>query len=235
MVDERRNFIGSRATPKRLCLGRVGRRRRCSPICRSQRAAEQDSVRVFASFPHSVLDSEAPSMKSFPGAWCEQGRSFLNTGDCHECFVNAAVKGRAHSAENLYSEMQKTFATGPSADVLSALRRKAAEYLRRVAESRRCLLEPSAFFFIWRVDLIWADRVFGKRRTIGKQRCSFQRIGIQPILVLEQRHEVIKRHVAGGNELACAPAVKATGQYCSVLEFIRQVCYARALPDELGR
>src|ERR1700739_1902111 len=40
-----------------LCFGRVGRRRR-SPICRSQRAAEQDSVRVFASFPDSALDSQ---------------------------------------------------------------------------------------------------------------------------------------------------------------------------------
>src|SRR5689334_13927240 len=81
--DERRNFIGSRATPKRLCLGRVGRRRRCSPICRSQRAAEQESVRVFASFPHSVLDSEAPSIKKFSGAvrigfFVSAGRIVLN-------------------------------------------------------------------------------------------------------------------------------------------------------------
>jgi hypothetical protein len=207
MVDERRNFIGSRATPKRLCLGRVGRRRRCSPICRSQRAAEQDSVRVFASFPHSVLDSEAPSMKSFPGAWYEQGRSFLNTGDCHECFVNAAVKGRAHSAENLYSEMQKTFATGPSADVLSALRRKAAEYLRRVAGSRGCCFRPVKLRRIW-IGLLGAG------------------------VVLEQRHEVIKRHVAGGDELTCAPGGEG---YRSILLSSRIYSSVLLRPRSSGR
>jgi hypothetical protein len=54
-----RTFSGCPATPTRLCFGRVGRRRRRSPICRSQTAAERDSVRVFASFPDSALDSQA--------------------------------------------------------------------------------------------------------------------------------------------------------------------------------
>ena len=53
MVDySETTFIEWLATPTRLCFRRVGRRRR-SPICRSQRAVEQDSLRVFASFKTS--------------------------------------------------------------------------------------------------------------------------------------------------------------------------------------
>jgi hypothetical protein len=50
-------LIERRTTPTRLCFGRASRRRRL-PICRSQRATEQDSVRVFASFLDSALDSQ---------------------------------------------------------------------------------------------------------------------------------------------------------------------------------
>ena len=64
-------FIGWRAPPTRRCFGRASRRSR-SPIRRSQRAAEQDTVQVFASFPNSVLESQSPSAQSVPGAWYEQ-------------------------------------------------------------------------------------------------------------------------------------------------------------------
>jgi hypothetical protein len=66
-----RSFIGRRAIPTHRCFGRAGRRR-CSPICRSQGAAERDSFRVFASFPDSVLlESQSPHTQSVPGAWYE--------------------------------------------------------------------------------------------------------------------------------------------------------------------
>jgi hypothetical protein len=61
--DDSGASIGRRMTPTRLCFGRVGRRRRRSPICRSQRAAEQGSVRVFASFLNSALDSQPCTLR----------------------------------------------------------------------------------------------------------------------------------------------------------------------------
>jgi hypothetical protein len=78
-----KTFIGWRATSTRHCFGKASRRRRL-PICHSQRAAERDSVRVFASFPDSVLDSQSQCTQSVPGAWYKQGQSLLNTEDCHE-------------------------------------------------------------------------------------------------------------------------------------------------------
>jgi hypothetical protein len=75
-------FIGWCATSTRRCFGKASRRRRL-PICRHQRAAERDSVRVFASFPDSVLDSQSPCTQSVPGAWYKQGQSLLNTEDRH--------------------------------------------------------------------------------------------------------------------------------------------------------
>src|SRR5690348_14637909 len=59
-------------------------------------------------------------------------------------------------------------------------------------------------FFIWRVDLIWADRVFGKkRRTIGKQALLVPTYRHPTNPCSWTRHEVIK--LAGGDELTCAP------------------------------